>query len=498
MTDSVINLPIIICGEIKHPEDNEYLEVNYVNGTVVRITKPSADDLRKIYDYSGPLHDIPVAKVSRYMSRFAREFMDKEHPLRKQAVEYSSLVSGYTKEMLNRDYSVISAYLSARYTSYETLESELGDHRILDQWVRRKIARVRAFPRGRALHVLVGNVPLTGIYSVFRSLLTKNQTVVKLPSRDLISTLYFIWGMLDVNKQGPDYCQRLNKSLSVLYVPNDSQELTDLIEASDIVCAWGKGESLKRIKERVSHSTPFLEFGPKRSYSLVFADECRHDEAAVRVAHDVSVYDQEACLSTQRLFVIGDYEQFLPCLRRWLDWQAKWLRRGKSNPDIESHLNRVKMEAAFRKWSVLDGADSQWRILVCDPLEVQEHPLGRTLYVHPINSPEELLPYLDEETQAVSVYPYESQRVEDLGSLFCAQGVSKLCEAGMSLYPREGFTHDALYALQYFVRLCYLDENMSYEYRYDEPEGAYWFLGESYGCPAEGWEEFVSLFPKLD
>jgi long-chain-fatty-acyl-CoA reductase len=475
----LIDLPIMICGELKYPAD-DYIEIDYSNGVTARITRPSAEDFERIFSYAEPLHLLPIEKVSRYLSTFGRSFSNPSNPIRREAVELSAHVTGYSKEMLERDYAIISAYLSPRFTSYEVVESELGDHRILDEWVRRKVARVRAFPRGRALHVLVGNVPLTGIYSVFRSILTKNQTIAKLPSRDIISTLYFMRGLIDANSDGEPYRQTLNRSLSAFYLDSASAELKRLIEASDVVCAWGKGRSLKSIKEKVPHSTPYLE-------------GCDLDKAAVRMAHDVSIYDQEACLCAQRLFIIGEYREYVAKLEKWLAWQARYLPRGSMNPDVESHILRTELEARFRKWPLLTEGPP-WRIVVCDPYSVGDHPLGRTLFVHPVGSEEEILPFIDEETQAISIFPYQGN-IERLGDLFCARGACKICETGMSMYPREGWTHDGMYPLQYLVRLCYLDENMGWEYKYEEKEGALAFLYNMYGKPSENYEEFIRQFP---
>ena len=482
-----IDLPIVICGETKYPGKNPIV-LHYENDVEVRITRPTPEDFEQIFSYNEPLHEVSIAKVSRYLSTFGQYFSNPDNPLRCEAVSLSADITGYHEKMLARDYGIISAFLSARFSSYDLVDSELGNGEIMDEWIRRGVARVKAFPRGRALHILVGNVPLTGIYSVFRSVLTKNQTVAKLPARDIVSTLYFVRGLIEANSDGTPYRSRLNSSLSALYLDGESTELKKLIEASDVVCAWGKGNSLKRVKEKVSYATPYLEFGPKRSFALIYPNDCDLDEAAVRLAHDVSLYDQEACVCPQRLFVKGPYKELVERLTYWLEWQAHALPRGVSNSDVESHIQRTEMEARYRGWPMVTG-DPAWRVIVCDPFDVGDHPLGRTLFVHPIESESEILPFVDEETQAVSVYPYDD-RVKRLGDMLAGT-----YETGMVMYPREGWTHDGMYPLQHFVRMCYLDENMSWEYKYQDKESAISFLDNMYGHPQEDYERFLKLFP---
>jgi long-chain-fatty-acyl-CoA reductase len=488
----IIKLPIIICGELKYPEE-DYISIDYYNNVQVRITRPTNEDLEKIYHYKAPLHDIPISKVTRYLSHFAQSFFNPENPIRKEAVELSTYVTGYSKEMLDRDYSIISAFLSQRFTSYEILEAELGSDKILDTWVKNKVARIRAFPRGRAFHILVGNVPLAGIYSIFRSILTKNQTIVKLPSRDIVSSLYFIKALIEANNDSQEYTTMISSSLSALYLKRNSKTIEDVISSSDMICAWGQGDSLKNIKTKVPYSIPYLEFGPKRSFSLVYTKNCDLNKAAIRMAHDLTVYDQEACLCPQRLFIIGEHTDYILLLQKWLNWQSKYLPRGVNNPDIESHIFRTKLEAKYRKWEIYES-EPQWRIIIADPYLVAEHPLGRTLFVHLVKSEDDILPFIDDETQSISVYPYEDN-IERLGDLFCAQGVARLCETGMSMYPREGWTHDGMYPLHYFIRMCCLDANMAEEYRYENAEGAKMFLKNMYGNPDENLHEFIEQFP---
>ena len=59
----------------------------------------------------------------------------------------------------------IAVLLSSNYRFYDLLNVELGNWQILDNWVLREEAFVRAFPCGLALHVLPGNVPLSAVLS---------------------------------------------------------------------------------------------------------------------------------------------------------------------------------------------------------------------------------------------------------------------------------------------------------------------------------------------
>lgn len=483
----IIELPIIVCGELIYPK-NEYIELEYSNA-IVRIKKPAKHDIDKIICYNESLHDIPFHEITGYLNKFASAFMQPNNELRRETAVLSSLVTGYSKEMTNRCLFIIGDYILDRYLMYNKVEAEFGDCRILDTWVRNQVARVRAFPRGRAFHILVGNVPLASMYSIVRSIITKNQTIAKLPVRDIISVLYFMKGLIEIN--GIDH--PISKSLSALYMERNSEYLDKIINNSDMVCAWGKGDSLKKIKEKIPHSIPFLEAGPKRSYSIIDLRNCDWDKAAMRLAHDLCIYDQEACFSPQRLFVIGDFTKFRSYLEDWLNWQTKYLPKGETNPDAESYLFRTKLEAHYEQWTISEqGYD--WTLIEADPFLVGDHPLGRTLFVHSIQNYNEILPFIDDEVQTVSVYPYEKNNIEKIGVELCSRGAARLCETGTASYPREGFTWDALYGLHYFVRLCYLDENLNSTYKYGTRDRAEWYLKNVWGNPEERKDQIKNLW----
>ena len=456
-----IDLPFILNGLIVEPKADA-VEIDYSGDVRVRMPRLTERDFSALAENREPLHTLTLADVSRYLANAGANWFNPDYPLRREAVDLACRITGYSEPMLERDYSLIGDYLMYPNNFYDLLSAELFDSRILDEWVTNQVARIRAFPRGRVLHVMVGNVPMAGIYSIVRSVLTRNHTVVKLPARDPVTCIYFIRSLIDSNPPG----HPISRALSVGYWDRDSPLWEPAIASADLVCGWGQGPSLQSIKRKIPQGVPFLEFGPKRSFAVIHADDATTaNEAALRVAHDVAVYDQEACFSPQRVFVLGDERRFLQALPKWFRQQQRFLPKGEVTPDIDTHLLRTKLEARYRGWEVIDD-ESGWSIIVCrDPFAAAEHPLSRTLFVHPIRRIEDIVPFIDDETQTISAYPFHD-RAERLADIFCAHGSVRLCEAGTVSHFRQGFTHDGLYALQHFVRLAYIDKEMTYTFKY--------------------------------
>jgi long-chain-fatty-acyl-CoA reductase len=454
-----ISLPIMVCGELHFPQGDDVVELEYINDLRVRLPQMRAADVTRVIENRENLAGIPLATVSEFLSAAGQLWVNPQHKLRREAVEHAEATTGYSRKTLEYDYWTTGDFLMFRNNFYDLLDAELGSHTMLDEWVRNQVARVRAYPRGRALHVLVGNVPLASVGSMVRSILTRNHTVVKLPARDPVTSLYFARALVEAN--GLDH--PLSRSLSVAYWDHDSEASERLLMASDVVCAWGRGASLEAIKRRVPHSVPYVEFGPKRSFGVVYAEEIDVDPAALRIAHDISLYDQEACFSPQRLFVIGDPTALVASLAKHLDDQAEVFPPGQHTPDVASHVLRSRLEARFRNWKVIEG--ECWTILVCkDGHPTMDAPLSRTILVHPVTSLSEIASHVDDETQTVTVLPHD--RAVEVADVLCDRGSVRVCEGGLSGHFRQGFTHDGGYPLQQFVRLAHIDAPLDYTYKY--------------------------------
>lgn len=460
----IIKLPKIICGEILEDSPSGFEEIHYAHGITVHIPKLTDDDLSKIFQNRNRLHDISLGEITKYLRIAGIQLADPEYKYRKNAAEFGSMITGLSPEMVHRDFKTISSYLKHRNVIYDLLDAELGDHRIVDTWIHNQVARVRAFPKGRALHVLVGNVPIAGLYSIIRSIITKNHTVVKLAARDIISSLYFALSL--INENSPSH--PISQSISVFYCNRNSEHMKKLIHTSDIVCAWGRGSSIEAVKKDVPYGVPFLEFGPKRSVSLVYVEDYDLNKVAMRIANDFSVYDQEACFSPQHLFVIGNSKKLVPLICKWLNQQEKILPKGRTTSDIESHVYRAKLEAKYRGWSLHESENRSWLLIEANnPYLVTNHPLSRTMYIHSIQKPEEMLAFIDDDTQTIGLYPLDARSI-DIANLLCSKGACRVCEIGMTAHFRQGFTHDGSYPLQQFVRMAYIDEGLEYVYKYGD------------------------------
>lgn len=458
---STIKLPIIVNGELVWETSAEPHVVEYETGctaTIPRLTEVEVERI-KAADRNA-LAGLHLDELTVFLSKVGALWGDARYQGRIEALRDAERITGYHSSILASDYQRI-ARACDRSKLYDIVETDLGDPLLLDDWVPRQSVFLKAVPRGRVLHLMVGNVPLAGLYTIVRGVLTKNQTVAKLPKRDLVSTLAFARTFLDVAPDHP-----VTKSISVAYWPGGDALEDDFIGSADVICAWGKRSSIAAVKPKVPIGVELVEFGPKESIMLidVGAEDIR--EVAARAAYDLSVYDQEACFSPQRLFVRGEVGPFIDALAEALDQATRRLPTGFIGFDKAAHITRARQEAKFHGCKVRHSEGSDWTIVAVPPDTDMEiaHPLARTIYLYQVEELREAVAEVHRETQTVSVSPWAAGR--ELADELVLAGASRVTEIGLMSRPRPGFAHDAMKPLNSLVRWVVVERGLDYRGRF--------------------------------
>jgi long-chain-fatty-acyl-CoA reductase len=392
------------------------------------------------------LQDVPLHEIVGFLHNVGHNWKSTEYSRRILYERYLCRHFGYSEKMAQTEANWIALLLSSHYRLYDTLSAELGSWHMLDGWVPREEAFVRALPRGRVLHLAAGNVPLSGVASILRALVTKNVSVVKVSSDDPMTPLALAMSFMDTDADHP-----VTRALSVVHwAGGDEGPLPlRLVRDADAVCAWGGDDAVAWAKRHAAPHAEVLAFGPKRSLAVVGRDADRRKTARA-LAHDVAMYDQRACFSVQHAFVEEPIVEFVEELEAALRTYENLLPKGEHDFDERAGWALAQLEADFCGAQVRVGEGQGWSIVVARESEVEVHPLGRTLYVHPIASASQIAPHLGPQVQTVAVAP------SDLGLLLrdlcAAKGVARIVDLGMNNVFRVGGTHDGMYPLQRLVR----------------------------------------------
>lgn len=298
-------VPMIINGRRVFPSDRELVHhLDYETGIRVTIPVMTESDLADVIanhkKASNDLARISTDELTLFFGAVGERWLAGESAGKQRSDKFASRITGFAPEMLASDNDSIGHFLESRFHTWDTIAAELGNERIFDEWIPNQMVHIRAFPRGLLVQYLVGNLPLAGMYTVLRGIISRNANLLKLPSRDPLTVLGLVEAMLETDPEHP-----VCRALSVAYWPHNAKVGKDALQAADAVCVWGGGEAVEAVKRGVRANIPVSEYGPRWSCSVIDLTSCDPEEAAIRLVDDVGFYDQEACFNTQRVFVRG-------------------------------------------------------------------------------------------------------------------------------------------------------------------------------------------------
>lgn len=447
-------LPIIIGGERVEPahDGSGTVDLPCANGNVVRLPALTPALVDQILAADTALSDVPVQSIISFLANVGHNWKSSEYARRRLYVTQLQKFRGYSEKMAENEANWIALLLSSHYRLYDTLTTELGDWHLVDDWVVREEAHVKALPRGRVMHILPGNVPLSSVVSIVRALVTKNTCIAKVAADDPLTAISLALSFRDVDANHP-----ASRAMSVVYWPSGTEEgiPAPLFEAADAICAWGGDDAMRAASRYARPEAEILKFGPRRSVALVDTQKATDAElttAARALAHDVCMYEQRACFSMRQVFVVGPSESLVEKLKVAFENYRNLVPKGFHDDDELACATFARTTAEFSGAVVHSAPDASWSLVECAPWEVDEmHPLGRTLYLHSLSAADEIGNYLDRSVQTLGVFPWKlGHSVRDVAA---RRGVGRLVEVGLNNVFRVGGAHEGMYPLQRLVRL---------------------------------------------
>lgn len=452
----VIELPIIVRGKVIFEAKEKYV-IDYASDLQITFPKVTKEQIDSIKTHKYELNEVNVQEIISGFVKVGRFWRgNPENPLYKETIGNLCRVNGYDSKMAVRELNIIGSTCSQMSGMYDLLDLELGNRFYLEEWLPHGDAIIHAQPMGNVLNIVAGNVPVSSVMSLLRCCLTKNQAIVKVSKRDPITLLYFVWVM---NKILPDNI--LTQNISVLYWPADADIEEEIYDCADAVCAWGGADSMNSIRGKIKKHMKLLEFGPKISYAAIGRESVDKKEVAIDLAHDISLYNQQACFSPQVVFVEGDVNKFIENLKNALNLYSNLLPKGKMSDDVQAEISRAKIEALVNGCNVKSAEDNSWNIIVTDSLDkIYHHPLNRVIYVLPIRELSECINYISDMNQTLSISPwYRNEEIREQATL---KGLSKITEIGLIECVRNGATHDNMFPMHELVRWVCVERGKDY------------------------------------
>ena len=163
----------------------------------------------------GPLFDVKLNEILDFLVETGERMkLDKNGYLR-EAVDRISATNVLPRSVIDQNVRMAADYLN-KAKLLEYAEQNLGDAKVLDEWVSRvdstgRRSFTRAFPP-RLIHVLPGNSPVVSVQSIALGAMVKAVNLFKMGSSDPFMAVAILRTMLDVDPDHP-----VPRSMSAVY-----------------------------------------------------------------------------------------------------------------------------------------------------------------------------------------------------------------------------------------------------------------------------------------
>jgi hypothetical protein len=368
--------------------------------------------------------DRSVRSIAASVGRLSKRWLDPGYSYRQKAVRVLAERSGF-------DAKVSLAMLDGLFRELTEkkllalLDSELGDHRALDGFVKRSGSRVRARGPKLVAHVFASNVPGPAVLSVIHGLLLKADNVAKPSSKGTGFLGVYLESLRAHDPKLAGGCRVLS--------PEDRKGIAAAFKKAGLVVAYGSNESLRAIRKQVPASVPMVGYGHKVSFEIISKESLTPSclkRLAAACARDVWMMDQRGCLSPAT-FYAEEGGRVSPTVFA-----------GELAAAVERETGTGTVAAdARRKLALLTGKKT---VSVERDLDLRPAETSGRAFVKPFGSLASVYralaqagPYL----QAAAVEAPASRR-RGIAESLARLGVNRVCRAGRMQFPPLGWHHD--------------------------------------------------------
>jgi hypothetical protein len=403
----------------------------------------------------GPLFDVKLDEILDFLVATGEAMKRDRSGYLAECVDKIAITNVLPRSQIEYQ-MVVAAELLHKGRLREYAEHNLGDARLLDQWIQRvdstgRRSFTRAFPP-RLIHVLPGNAPVASVQSIALAAMVKAVNLFKMGSSDPFMAVAVLRTMMDVDPDHP-----VLRSMSAVYWRGGDERVERAVyrpQYFDKIVAWGGGDAINNVIKYLMPGLQLVSFDPKTSISMIgkemFASDRTLDEAAGCAARDVSLANQEACVCSRVLFIEGERAQIeLFCQRLQLKLAELSAASGRAPAlprDMIEEIETLKMMGDdFAVWGKPDGNG----LVVLSPEPTDFHPIRKTANVVPVASLKEAFRYVNVATQTVGIYP--PQRMAELRDGLASGGAQRIVRLGDAGGQSLGAPHDAMYIMHRFV-----------------------------------------------
>ena len=324
----------------------------------------------------------------------------------------------------------------------DVVRLELGHAEILDGFRPYGGHLARALPPRRLLHIVSGNTPHAALQSLIRGLLLGSHNRVKLPTGGLPEVVAFCAAL------PPALAERVEISATL---PDP------WLREADAVVVFGSDETIAHFRARVPVGVPFQAHGHRVSVGVVFDDPgC---ESVADAARDISLYDQQGCLSPHDIYVretdglaartyAARLAEAMEAFNRQTPRTPLGISGNAAIADLRaSYAFRSANDPRVQLWTSAGSTD--WTVIYEEDAWFATSPLNRVVFVKPL--PADLAAALAPVSGwlgAIGIWPATAENADRVALL----GASRICPLGRMQFPPATWHAEGLPNLGSLVR----------------------------------------------
>ena len=374
-----------------------------------------------------------VDDVLETLDRVISRWLDPNGDWLQRAGEVLPATTGFSPAMIRHALPLLIAPLRAENVRV-LLRTELGDHRVLDG-----VHRGRwACSPNLITHVLSGNIPGLSATSAVLTLAVKSAALMKTATGDVVFPALFASSIAALDPAA-------GKCLLVTHWPGGEHALEEIAFAeADVVVASGSDAAIAAIQRRVRGR--FIGHGHKVSFAAIGKEEIASAEdaraLARRLAYDVSVWDQQGCLSPQLCYVERGGgvtpEEFAQLLGEALAEYATELPPRRLGFEERAAVQRFRQEAEWRGDKLITSSEStDWTVTVEHDARFLPTCLNRCVRLQVVESIAVLADVLrPQRTQLEAAgLACAADRFASFAEMLITSGVRRICHIGTMQQP---------------------------------------------------------------
>ena len=396
------------------------------------------------------LKERPVSELVESIGRAAERLLDHDDPLRAEVMRWLVPTAGLSAEMAD----LVLTRMAKDWTSDrldELLEREFRVPEVLDGFRALDPGRqIHAIGSDLSFHVGAGTVPGVSVSSMIRSLLVKSAVLLKPGRGDVALPVVFARALAQVDPG-------LGAAVAVVYWPGGQGRAETLaLQQSDVVVAYGGGESVAALRDRTPVTSRFVAYHHRVSVGLIGRDAVSANTAgqtASAAALAVSTFDQRGCVSPHVLYVEAGggttAKAWAGVLAEAMEQVENEIPGGRLSSEEASLLHQSRGAAEMQEASgdevlVHTGDRGSWTVIYQKNSAFTLSCQNRVVYVKPVRDlghVPELLASVGPHLQTVALSGATDRR-QGLATALARAGVARITSFEGAPWPPPWWHHD--------------------------------------------------------